>query len=84
MMSLYVNNFLLISKFCNLIDLIIQNFKSKYNIKNLKEVKMIIDQQITYNFNVEILKINQLAFIQNFLKEENLINCNFVNIPIKA
>lgn len=41
--NIYVNNFLLVSKLYISIDWIKKNLKNKYNIKDLGEVKIIIN-----------------------------------------
>lgn len=80
----YVNNFLLASKHQKLLDWIKECFKNKYNVKDVGKIKTIIGWQVIQNWDAGILKINQSAFIQDVLEEENLTDCNFVNIPIKA
>lgn len=56
----------------------------KYYVKNLRKVKTIIVWYVIRDLNTKTLKIDQLAFIQNFSKSENMIDYNFVNILIKA
>lgn len=56
----------------------------KFNIKDLKKVKTIIDSYVTKNLNIKILKINQLAFIHDFFKSNNIIDFNLVNISMKT
>lgn len=82
--SLYVDNSLLVSKFNSLIKSIKQYFKGKYNVKDLRKIKTIISWQVIQNIKASTPKIDQSALIQNLLKEENLSNCNSVNISMKA
>lgn len=56
----------------------------KYNIKDLKEVQIIIRWQVTRDHIARMLKIDQSAFIQDLIKIENMTDCNSINIPIKA
>lgn len=56
--------------------------KDEYNIKDLGEVKTIIGWQITQR--PSIIKIDQLAFIHNHIKEEGMRDYNLVNTPMKA
>lgn len=84
MISIYVDDFLLASKLCTSFDWIKKNLKNEYNIKDLGDVKTIIGWQMTWNWDAAILKIDQSMFIQNWFEEENLTDCNVVNIHIKA
>lgn len=84
MISVYVNDFLLASKHRRSLDWIKECLKNEYNVKDLGEVKTIIGWQVTRNWDVGTLKIDQSAFIRDLLEEENLTDCNAVNIPMKA
>lgn len=44
----------------------------KFNMKDLEKAKTIIGQKITQEFTVEILKIDQKKYIQNFLKSKKI------------
>ena len=56
----------------------------KYEIKDLREVKTIIGWQITRDPIVRTIKINQSAFIRDFVIEKKLIDCNANVIPMKV
>lgn len=45
-------------------------------------MKTIIEQQITQN--VSTIKIDQLAFICNLVKNKGMQDCNPISIPMKA
>lgn len=78
-----MKNFLLVAKYCKLLNQIKSCFKNKYNIKDFRKAKTINEQQIMQNQDVSTLKIDQLAFIYDLLEEKNLINCNSINILMK-
>ena len=48
-------------------------------MKDLGEFKIIIGQQVTKNFDIKMLKIDQSAFIRNFFDSENM---TYSNIPM--
>lgn len=56
----------------------------KYKTKDLREIKMIIGQQIYRDLTAGIIKINQSAFIQDLVIIEGLTNCNANITSIKA
>lgn len=84
MISVYVDDFLLVFKYRHFMDWIESKLKNEYNVKEMGEVKTIIGWQITRNLEAGTLKVDQSAFIRNLVKEENLIDCNSVNIPIRT
>lgn len=84
MISVYVDDFLLASKYKHCMDWIKNKFKNEYNIKEMGEIKMIIGCQVTQNLETRTLKVDQSAFICDLLKEKNLMDCNLVNITMKA
>lgn len=53
-------------------------------MKNLEKVKTIINQQKMRDLTLKILKISQLIYIRNLLKEKNFTDCNTPIILIKA
>lgn len=56
----------------------------KYNVKDLEKVKIIIRWQVIRDFDIEMLKIDQSAFINNVFKSKNITDYYFVNNLIKA
>lgn len=84
MISVYVDDFLLALKQQALLDLFKESLKNEYNVKDLRVVKTIIGWQVTRDLDAGTLKINQSAFIRDLLEEENLMDCNSVNIPMNA
>lgn len=80
--SVYVDDFLLASKYRASMDWIKDKLKAEDNVKDLEEVKTIIGWQITRHEGT--LKTDQSAFIRNLLEEKDLTGCNSVNIPMKA
>ena len=77
---MYVNNFLLALKTCQLVNWIKKTLNSKYNVKNLAEIKIIIRWKVINNIKAKTLKIDQSAFIWNIIKEEGLSGYNATNI----
>lgn len=71
-------------KHWRVLDWIKQKLKDKFNIKDLEKMKTIIGWQVTWDWELSILRINQLAFICDFVKEEDIRNCNPISIPMKA
>ena len=47
-------------------------------------MKTIIGWQITRDLSTKTIRVSQLAYIKDLLKEENLTNCNASTIPMKA
>ena len=82
--SIYVDDFLLISNSSKVLAWLKDSIAKKYNVEELKEVKTIIRWQITRDFDTKMLKIDLSAFIHNFHKKKNMTNCNTVNIGMKA
>lgn len=80
--SVYVDNFLLVSKYRVLIDQIKQKLKIEYNVKNFGDMKIIIGQEVTCH--KKTLKIDKSIFIRHLFKEQNLTKCNLIIISIKA
>lgn len=57
---------------------------TEYNIKNLRKVITIIGWKIIRDLRTQTLKINQSAFIHNFVIKEGLTNGNSIVISIKT
>lgn len=58
LVSIYVNNFLLISNNVDTLKTVKRELEKEYNIKNLEEIKIIIDWQITRNPFTQTFKID--------------------------
>lgn len=84
MVSIYVDNFLLILNYFITLDIQKKKLGQKYSIKDLKEVQTIIGWQITEESAACILKIDQIAFIWDLVTEEDLNKYNANIIPIKT
>lgn len=56
----------------------------RHEIKNLGEIKTIIDRQYTSDISIKTMKINRSAFIWYLAIEKWLMNCNVNVIPMKA
>lgn len=56
----------------------------KYKMKNIGEVKTLISWQITKDPAAHTMKINQSAFIKDFVIKEGLTNCNANVISMKT
>lgn len=56
----------------------------EYKIKNLRKVKTIIGWKIINDLIVDIIKINQSAFIRDLVIKKKFRNCNTNVISIKA
>lgn len=67
-----------------LLDRIKKLLANKYNMKALDKVKTIIRWQATKNMAASTMKIDQSAFVKDFVIEKRLINCNTNFILIKA
>lgn len=52
-------------------------------MKELREVKTIIEWQIIRDLSTKTIRVSQLICIRDLLKEENLTNYNTLTIPIK-
>ena len=82
MVSVYINNFLLASKYRKPFDQIKSKLKKKYNVKDLEEIKMIIGWQVTQGPST--IKIDQLVFIRDLVEDAGMQDCNPVSTPMKA
>ena len=82
--SVYVDDFLLASNKMATLKALKKLLGKKYKMKDIGEVKTIIGWQITRDLAARTMKIDQSAFIRNFVIEEGLIDCNAKVIPIKA
>lgn len=56
----------------------------EYNMKDFKKIKTIIKWQIDWNITADTIKVYQLAFVQDLVIDERLINYNANIIPMKA
>lgn len=84
MINVYINDLLFTSKYYTLLDQFKKSLQNKYNIKDIRKVQTIIGWQISWNWDIGTLKIDQLTFIRNLFKKENLMNYNVIKIFIKA
>ena len=84
MISIYVDDFLLASNSSKALAWLKDSIVKEYNVKDLREVKIIIRWQVTRDLDTGTLKIDQSAFIRNLLESENMTDCNSVNIPMKV
>lgn len=82
--SIYIDDFFFILYNSKILAWFKNFITWKYIIKDLKKVKIIIGKQVTKDFDTKMLKIVLLAFIHNFFKSKNIIDCNFINILIKT
>ena len=83
-MSIYIDNFLLISNIMRTLEFLKQLLAKKYDMKDISEVKTIIRWQITRNSTIGTIKINQSAFIRDLVIEEGFTDCNISIIPMKS
>lgn len=84
MISIYIDNFFLVSNSFKALAWLKDFLAKKYNIKNLGEIKIIIKWQVIKDLNTKMLKIDQLIFIYNLFKSENMNDYNSINILIKS
>ena len=82
--SIYVDDFLLASNSSKALAWLKDSIAKKYNMKDLGKVKTIIGWQVTRDIDTKTLRIDQSAFICDFLESENMTNYNSINIPMKA
>lgn len=61
-----------------------KSFGKQYDMKDLREVKLIIKWQIDWDTTSETIKISQSEYIQVLVIEERLLECNANVIPMKA
>lgn len=80
--SIYIDKFLLAAKHQKLLNWIKKNLKKEYKIKDLEKTRMIIKWQIIRN--ISSIKIDQLVFICNLVKDKSIQDCNPITTPIKA
>lgn len=55
----------------------------KFNMKDLREIKMIIRQEITQDLIIDTLKIDQKKYIQDFLETKKMIFCHLIVLSVK-
>ena len=82
--SVYVDDFLLASNTMAILETLKKSLSKKYNTKDLRGVKTIIGWQISRDNTSRIMRIDQSAFIRDFVIEEGLTKCNANVIPMKA
>lgn len=78
--NIYIDNFLFTSTTILVFKNLKKNLAKVYNMKDLKEIKTIILQQITSNLAIKTLKISKSVYIKNLFQKDNLINKN-ISIP---
>lgn len=55
LISIYINDFLYVFNNTDMFEIIKKKLRNKYNSKDLGEVEIIIDWQITYNLSTQTL-----------------------------
>lgn len=58
MVSIYIDNFLLVSKYKLSMDWMKSKLRNEYNVKEMQEVKTIIGWQVIQNLEIGTLKID--------------------------
>lgn len=81
---MYVDDFLLASNTMALLEKLKECLAKEYNTKDLGEIKTIIGWQFSQDTALGTIKIDQSAFIRDFVIEECLTECNANVIPMKA
>lgn len=56
----------------------------KYEVKDLRKIKTIINQNIIQDLSKRTLKVDHLSFMKDLFKKKNLIDYNTLNIFIKT
>ena len=82
--SVYVNDFFLASNTIDTLQTLKDMLAKKDEMQDLSKVKTIIGWQITRDAAIQMMKINQSAFIRDLVIEEGLIKCNTNVITIRA
>ena len=82
MISIYVDNLLIAATSIELIKEAKKVLSKEFNMKDLREVRMIIEMQIIHHQLKRLLTLDQALYIQDVLLEESLLSCNTVSIPI--
>lgn len=81
---MYIDDFLLALNIIATLKALKVSLAKEYNIKDFREVKIIIGWQIYLDFIAGTMKINQLSFVQDLFIKKGLNNCNANVIPMKA
>lgn len=84
LISIYIDNFFFIINNPQVLQWFKYGIYNKYNVKNLREICIIIKWQIIRNHTTRPLKIDHFYFIQDLIKNENMTDWNLVNILTKA
>ena len=82
MVSIYVDNLLIAATLIELIKEVKGVLSKEFNMKNLKEARMIIEMQIIHHQLKRLLTLNQALYIQDVLQEESLLSYNSVSISM--
>ena len=83
-MSVYIDDFLFVVNSMKFLDEVKKLLTNEYNMKDLREVKMITKWQVTRDMVADTIKIVQSAFIRYLVIEERLTDYNANVIPMKA
>lgn len=83
-MSIYIDDFFLIANLIKPLNEIKKLLANKYDMKNLKEVKIIIGWHVMRDIVVGTIRIDQSVFIRDFVIKDILMDYNANVILMKA
>ncbi|KAH9728536.1 hypothetical protein KPL70_009073 [Citrus sinensis] len=81
---LYVDDMLLASKSMKLIDLLKQQLRDKFDMKDLGPVKKILGVEMIRNRTARTLFISQEKYVNKVLEKFGMLNCKPVSTPMAA
>lgn len=82
--SIYVNDFFLVSNIMNTLNILEISLAKKYETKDLGKPKTIISWQVGQDMVPKTIKIDQLAFVRALVIKKDFTNCNVSIILIKT
>ena len=82
--GVYVDDLVLGSRSFKALEWLKDQLMKEFNMKDLEEVKTIIGWEITRDFAIGTLKIDQKRYIRDLLKSEEMISCHPTVLPVKA
>lgn len=80
----YVNVFLPTANQNKAMQQIKKQLSDEFNMKDLREAKTIIEQEITKDLYIKTLKIDQKVYIRDLLESKKMSFCHPIVFPIKV
>ena len=82
--GVYVDDLVLGSRSLKALEWLKDQLLKEFNMKDLGEVKTIIEWKIKRDLATSTLKIDQKGYIQDLLESEGMISCHPTVFPVKA